>query len=337
MRLKIFFVHSGNETFVKLDRELLNNSFEVDDFYAVRKFPADFIQYWRGIKEADTLFCWFASWNSFWALLLARIMRKGSALVIGGYDVADLPQANYGHQRAGVEKYISRVAMQLADVLLPFSRYSQTEAELNANVKSEKMQMIYIGVPDSFGGLPSKKERMALTVGKVDRPNLLRKGLEPFVRAAAFLPDVKFALVGAWADDAIDYLISIATPNVVFTGRISDKELLEYYRRASVYVQASLHEGFGLSVAEAMLAGSIPIVTRLGSLPEVVGECGIYCASPEPLEVAKAIEMALNSSVSIRHQARERILNNFSLEKRGKLLERTVWSTYCQRNRPHDN
>lgn len=338
MRLKILFVHSGNESFIKLDSELLGTSFDVYDFYAKRKFPADFIQYWRGIKDADVLFCWFASWNSSWALLIAKIMRKGSVLVIGGYDLANLPEADYGHQRGGLGKWISRFAMKLATILFTNSYYSQKEAELNVGISSERVHVIYHGVPDLFGSLPNLlKERMALTVGKVDEPNLKRKGIEPFVRAAEHLLDVQFVVIGDWADDSIDYLRSIASPNVVFTGRVSDEELLDYYKQSSLYVQASLHEGFGLSVAEAMLAGCIPVVTKAGSLPEVVGDCGIYSASPEPSDVAEAIETALNGSVSIRFQARERILNNFPMEKRRKLLEETIWSIYRQRNHAHDN
>jgi hypothetical protein len=65
-----------------------------------------------------------------------------------------------------------------------------------------------------------------------------------------------------------------ASPNVEFLGFVSDEELFSLYARASVYVQASMHEGFGLSVAEAMSAGCIPVVTRAGSLPEVVGDVG---------------------------------------------------------------
>ena len=335
--MRIFFVHSGNETFVKLDRELLSTSFEVCDLYAARKFPADLPRYWRGVSETDLTFCWFASWNSFWALLLARVLGKPSIMVIGGYDVANLPVADYGSQRGGLEKWISRWGMNLANILLPFSNYSQQETEINAGASAGTMKMIYIGVPDPFGSISQiPRERIAITVGKVDRSNIRRKGLEPFVRSAAYLPDVQFVVVGPWADDSIDHLRSIASPNVVFSGRVTDEELLDYYKQASVYVQASLHEGFGLSVAEAMLAGCIPVVTKVGSLPEVVGDCGIYCASPEPSEVAKAIDIALNSSLLMREQARERILSQFPMEKRRKLLEEIIWSIYRQRDHVHD-
>ena len=321
MRHKIFFVHSGNETFVRLDRDLLSEFADVQDFHASQKFPIGLWNYWHGIRKADIVFCWFASWNSFWALLLAKLFRKPSILVIGGYDIANLPEAHYGHQRGGLEKWISRLAMRLADRLLTNSYYSQKEAEQNAGISSQKVKVIYHGVPDPFGSLPqTEKERMVLTVGKVDFPNLKRKGLQAFVEAAAFLPDVQFVLVGEWADKAIDHLRVIASANVLFTGQVTDEELLDYYRKASVYVQASLHEGFGLSVAEAMLAGCIPVVTQAGALPEVVGDCGLYYVSNSLESLAKSVRSSLDSPMKERVKTRNHILLKFPMGKRKETL-----------------
>ena len=66
---------------------------------------------------------------------------------------------------------------------------------------------------------------------------------------------MRFLFVGRWHDDAIEELRAIARDNVTFTGWLSDAELHAVYRRAAVYVQASRHEGFGMAIAEAMLAG----------------------------------------------------------------------------------
>ena len=165
---------------------------------------------------------------------------------------------------------------------------------------------------------------MALTVGNIDRGNLQRKGHEPFVRAAALLPDVSFVLVGNWKDDAIDYLRSIAAPNVIFTGRVSDDVLLDYYRQASVYVQPSLHEGFGLSVAEAMLAGCVPVTTGAGSLTEVTGECGVRTSSADPTEIAAAIKNALDYRDEARAAIRNHILEKFPMQDRSRNLKQLI-------------
>ena len=62
---------------------------------------------------------------------------------------------------------------------------------------------------------------------------------------------------------------------VVFTGRLNQKELLELYQAASVYIDPSLYEGFGYQILEAMSCG-IPVITsNVTSLPEVSGNAGI--------------------------------------------------------------
>ena len=101
----------------------------------------------------------------------------------------------------------------------------------------------------------------SLTVSAAAVSSLVQKGQRPFAEAASLLPEVRFAFVGTWEDDAVEELRSIAGENVIFTGRLPDDDLRDSYRRAAVYVQASRHEGFGLAVAEAMLAGCVPVAT----------------------------------------------------------------------------
>jgi glycosyltransferase involved in cell wall biosynthesis len=182
------------------------------------------------------------------------------------------------------------------------------------------------GVPDPFGGLPEKPaEPLALTVGNVDRPNLERKGLGAFAAAAAELPDVEFVLAGRFVDDAREELRAHAPANLRLTGWVEDDELLDLYRRAAVYVQASRHEGFGVSVAEAMLAGAVPVVTRAGALPEVVGDIGVQIDVPaEPRAVAGAIGQALERAPDTGAAARERVLREFSVDARAAALHDLV-------------
>ncbi len=315
---------------MQLDLDLLKEHYEVGEWFA-RSRRIDPVRLWRAVRSHDLVYGWFASWHTFLPLLFARIQGKPSVLVTGGYDVANLPEIGYGLQRGGMAKLVSRATLRLSTRLVANSRFSRLEAETNAGISSERVTVIYHGIPARFGeqaghdmdnaisSLP--RERMALTVGNVTRPNLSRKGLEPFVRAAALLPDVAFVLAGKWWDDSIDYLKSIASPNVEFTGRVEDRTLLDYYRRASVYVQVSKHEGFGMSLAEAMLAGCIPVVVKQGALPEVAGDCGVYAATPAAEDVAESIRAALRMGEDARQHIRARIANEFSLERRREGLK----------------
>ncbi len=134
---------------------------------------------------------------------------------------------------------------------------------------------------------------------------------------------MKFFLVGAWLDDSIEYLKSIASPNVTFTGFLSDERLLDLLRKTSVYVQASTHEGFGCSLAEAMLCGCVPVVSDRGAIPEVVGDSGIYVSPLEAETVAKGIrEATLVTTLGAR--ARNRVATLFPLEHRRRQLLESV-------------
>lgn len=321
---RILFIHNSLTEFVRHDLEELRQHYDVTEHYEKSRYinPAAL---WRQVREHDLVFGWFASWHTFLPLLMASISHKPSLLVVGGYDVAKMPAIGYGHQRGGLKKWLSRRTMSFADLLVTPSSYSRDETIQNASVDGKRVRAIYLGVPDPFESLPNgSREHLVLTVGNVDLGNLQRKGHEPFVRTAALLPDVNFVLVGDWKDGAIEHLRSIATPNVTFTGRISNEVLLDYYRRAAVYVQPSLHEGFGLSVAEAMLAGCVPVTTGAGALAEVTGECGLRINSTEPEEIAQAVQAALAFPDDARAAIRARILEEFPLSKRGEQLQQLI-------------
>jgi Glycosyl transferases group 1 len=62
---------------------------------------------------------------------------------------------------------------------------------------------------------------------------------------------------------------------VVPATRVSDEELVDLYRGASAYLDASLFEGFGYQPLEAMACGA-PVVASTASR-EVVGDAGLLC------------------------------------------------------------
>ena len=59
---------------------------------------------------------------------------------------------------------------------------------------------------------------------------------------------------------------------VIFHGAASDDALRSLLERAHMFVSASSYEGFGLSTIEAMSAGTVVVVTRVGAHPDVVND-----------------------------------------------------------------
>jgi glycosyltransferase involved in cell wall biosynthesis len=315
--VRILYVHSRKASFVAIDRAILAERYEVEDYYQPGRWP-NFARMLPALLRADLVFCWFASWHSFFPITLAWLLRKPSVQIVGGFDTANMPDIGYGHQQGGLRRWASRWIMRRASVLVTNSEYSRSEIAANTSFRPTDVEVVHHGVPDPFGPLDEtrRRERLALTVGAIDTGTLIQKGQLPFVQAAALLPDVEFVFAGKWLDDAIDRLRAIAPPNVAFTGWISDEQLRELYARAAVYVQASRHEGFGLAVAEAMLAGCVPVVTDVTAMPEVVGDAGVLIGSQRPDAVADGIGRALELGPGAHQHARDRILETFPLQIR---------------------
>lgn len=243
---RVLYVHSRKNTFTDIDRAALAERFDVVDYYQprLRVRPLELV---AKLRRADVVFGWFASWHTFAALMMARVMRKPSVLVIGGFDTANLPEIGYGAQRGGPRRWMTRRTIAAATRLVTNSSYSMAEIEANPGLGPDRVAVVHHGIPDRFGAAapPARHDRMALSVGVVYRVNLERKGHRPFVAAARHLPDVEFVLAGKWSDDAIAQLRAEAGPNVTFTGYLDDEALDDYFVRAAVYVQPSQHEGSG--------------------------------------------------------------------------------------------
>lgn len=307
-------------TFVKIDKELLEQRYDVASVYIKKPSPALFTQLWQQTQDVDLVVAWFASWHSLPIFLAAAARRMPRILITGGYDVAYEPEINYGLRLGGLPRLISGIVFRLATIALPFSEASYQEALRNTPLTVAKTKTILLGVLDnSLFATPATKEPIVFTVAAINAASIARKGIKILVEAAQYLPDIQFVIVGKALDNSIEKLQEIATPNVKFTGFMSDEELAKLRRQAKVYAQPSVHEGFGLAVAEAMLARCIPVVSQRGSLPEVVGNTGIY-TDLEPEAVANAIQKALQIDDSKGVYARQRILETFPIEHRAEQL-----------------
>jgi glycosyltransferase involved in cell wall biosynthesis len=320
---RLLYVHSRKASFVAIDRDILAERFEIDDLYQPGHWPNP-LAVVRGVLRADVVFGWFASWHTFFPITLAALLRKPSVMIIGGFDTANMPDIGYGYQQGGLRRWASRWIMRRARRLITHSNYSLSEIERNTPIPTARVTVLHLGVPDPFGEPPAEKERIALTVGAIDHTTLVQKGQIPFVEAARELPDVRFVFAGKWLDDAVERLREIAPENVEFTGWLSDEDLQALYRRAAVYVQASRHEGFGLAVAEAMLAGCVPVVMNVTAMPEVVGDAGVLIESQRAEDVADGVRRALELGPDAALGARERILTSFPMESRREGILRVV-------------
>jgi len=313
----VLYVISRRNTFTAIDRTALEERHEVSEYLQAGARPRP-RELWRAVGRADVVVGWFASWHTCLALSMAKARGKPSLLIFGGFDTANMPEIDYGSQRGGIRKRLVHFTVDLATRLVTNSDYTLSEIQNNTTINPERVRVVHHGIPDRFADvdLNAPRERMALTVGAVYAVNLARKGHGPFAEAAFLVPDTNFVLAGEWWDETGKELASSAPANLRVTGRLSDDELDALFRTAAVYVQASAQEGFGMSLAEAMLAGAVPVITRAGAMPEVVGDTGIVIPEASAQAVADGVREALALDPNAGSAARERVRTRFTYEAR---------------------
>lgn len=318
-RKKILAMPEG-DIFLKRDIAILKNYFEIrtaptfNRKKPITSLPSIF-KILKGTLWADLTFSQFADTHAFLAVLFSRIFRKKSIVIVGGHEVARVPEIGYGAMLNPIYAQVVRFVLKHADKLFAVSEFNKRE--ILKYTKNKNVKVVYgsnIIECDKFS--PSgEKEDLVITVGFIRHATIKRKGFETFIRAAKYLPNLRFVLVGNCLDNSIESLKAIAPSNVAFN---DDQALLELYQKARVYCQLSYHESLGVALAEAMACECAPVVTDKGALPEVVGDTGFYVPYGNPEETAKAISKALNSDKGKR--ARERIKKMFSMERREREL-----------------
>jgi len=329
--ITVCFVSSYSVAFVLRDIEIIKKYFttRVANFIGIRKTLKDTIRttglILKNLRKSDVAFIWFADFRALVTVIFAKILKKKTIVVIGGYEVAHVPDISYGGTlNTFLKKKISWI-IHHADVVLSVSNASRNELIQNYGYK--KSILVYNGVEIEkfYVNSHTPKEDIVITVGGVTLSNLNRKGIETFVKAAAYLPEITFYVIGKADEAAFEHLQKIATKNVVLVGFASDEELIRFYHKAKVYVQVSCHEAFGVSLAEAMLCECVPVVTKKGSLPEVVDNTGFYVPYNNPEETAKAIQNALKSDKG--HLARDHIMQNFAMKRREHAIVSIIQQT----------
>lgn len=157
--------------------------------------------------------------------------------------------------------------------------------------------------------LPKALTAYILYVGGLD----WRKNVGMLVKALARIPDVQsgmmqFVLAGDHSEPELAPLRNLWAANglpddgLVVTGWVSDAQLVKLYRNASIAVQPSLMEGFGLAALEAMASGCPFIAARGGAVGEVVAREDLLFDGHTPDELAKLLSHILKDT-SFRQDA----------------------------------
>jgi glycosyltransferase involved in cell wall biosynthesis len=326
---RILFFSTIFPPFIEEDEIILSRHYRLEKIIAhgseaLRRLPA-------AVLRADVALTWFGSVYSAYTVLLSKLMRKKSLIVLAGVDASKDAEINYGMWLSPWRAILLRYAFRHADGLLAVDPFLEREAARLAEYDGRNIRSIPFGFdPDAWkeGG---QKEEMVLTVASCENMwRFKKKGLDKLFEAARALPGVRFCVIGI--HPSLQEEVEAMRPaNVEVIRYVPRGELLRYYQRAKVYCQPSFTEGLPNTLCEAMLCGCIPVGTIRGGIPTAIGDAGYLVDYADQPGLEAALRNALAAPVTDGRKARARIATEFTRERR-ELALRQVIDQLCNLN-----
>jgi glycosyltransferase involved in cell wall biosynthesis len=221
----------------------------------LRTLAADVLWYPRLRADADVLHC-----PTFRGPFRAR-----QPLVVTVHDLGVLRHPEWFNRWTAL---YSRIAVPrvvaAATRVIAVSEFTKRELISLLGVPAERIRVVPNGVEDVFTpDGPRAEGDYVLAVGTLEpRKNLARI-------AEAVEGELRVVGVRGWG--GVD-----PPANVTWLGDVDDEQLAALYRGARCLVYASLYEGFGIPVAEALACGCAIVTSRDSAMAEIAGDDATY-------------------------------------------------------------
>ncbi len=160
--------------------------------------------------------------------------------------------------------------------------------------------------------IPARAD-LLVYVGGMNRHKNVSGLLKAMPEVIAKRPNTHLAIVGSTGGegfwDEVPELQQVVEAHpllqqhVHFTGHIGDGDLVELLNGAAALVFPSLWEGFGLPAVEAMSCGVPVLASNRGSLPEVVGDAGLFFEPEDPASIIDCVLRFLGDHALRHHLA----------------------------------
>jgi glycosyltransferase involved in cell wall biosynthesis len=120
------------------------------------------------------------------------------------------------------------------------------------------------------------------------------KNVETLVRGMGLIPDHRLLLTSRISEKRHEELSKLANEvgaSVEFLNGVSDEEYFKLLRESKALVSASLDEGFGIPLVEAMERGTPVITSDIEIFEEVAGNAGLRFSPTDPADFAKQVRL----------------------------------------------
>jgi glycosyltransferase involved in cell wall biosynthesis len=225
-------------------------------------------------------------------------------LVVTIHDLGPLTHPEFfSHNRPWVMERALKQAVDKAATVVAISQATADEILSLHPQAADRVRVVHSGVAEQFFEEPDPAALDGLDLPPDDVPFILTAGsLNPRKNVLGVMQALRHALQdiphhlvlaggGGWDMEQLQQELgsSDLAARVHRLGFVSDEALRALYRRAAMYVHPSLYEGFGLTLLEAMAAGTPVVTSNRSSLPEIAGDAALLVDPTDPNAIAEAV------------------------------------------------
>ena len=222
-----------------------------------------------------------------------------------------------------IRKYYIKRAIKIAKKILTVSTFSKKRIISHFN-KTKDIIVAPCAIKDNLINYSPQKiynsEEFIIFVGNI-KPH---KGLKTLVEGWKYAREKGFdkQLVIVGEKEGFKTKLSnedfLKDENIIFTGRIPDEELYNYISNASILVQPSIYEGFGLPPLEALYLGTSCLLSDIEVFKELYSDfqnCYFF-KSENTIDLAKKL-----LSIPLKKiEQKESIINQFDFKKTSQII-----------------
>ena len=351
-RKKALVTYISNSTFIEKDVEFLKEISSVELYHFGRskgilntiwRLVKQFFLLFFRLRSYDLHFIWFADYHAFLPVIFSKITRKKSFVVVGGFDVTNIPSIDYGIGNANsFRRLLNKFVLSNASYILPVHK-SLITGENSYDILNSPKQLpvgVYkvighsrnnvIAIPTGynhnywFNNFEGTKSGIMCVAGINSKNSWELKGGDLMALLAKELPEAEFHFYGI-SDSIRQHLQKPDFPsNFHLHPYIKNEDLQNIYSKHKIYLQLSLSEGLPNSLCEAMLCECIPVGSNVNGIADAIGETGYVLEHKDLKKALGLVKKALKDGPQKGKEARERIITKFPEEKRWQRLNEII-------------
>jgi glycosyltransferase involved in cell wall biosynthesis len=251
----------------------------------------------------------FPHWNIPWGFDRPFVVTIHDLLLLHEPSSAKISTRNFLIRlvkRFAYRRVLSFAIHYAKRILVP-TEFVKNDVSLSFPKSVDHLTVTGEGMPPVTSGKSATQPPYLLYVGSAYPHKGLKDVFAVWDRVRAHHPELTFKIVGEM-DVFMERLKKDtekrSIPQIEFLGRVSDQTLSELYAGATAFIFPSHFEGFGLPPLEALAVGCPVISSDAGSLPEVLGQDGVFFFRAGDLDgILSAVMGVMGDPVAARVRA----------------------------------